>query len=530
MTDSAASLKLLDLYPTRGLYKPGEMVRCILECEALNASSVDFTLTFSHGPNTIKTRSETHSLNAGSNQVDFSWLPPLEAPAGYGVEISCQTDHASRLTIQTAFDVLPSWTSFPRYGYLTDFSTSRQDEKAAMQGLAKFHINGLQFYDWQYRHDQLVAPSIEYFDPLGRPLSLEAITRLIKAAHEHGMTAMPYLAVYAASADFWRSHPDWQLYDQDHKPIPFGEDFLGIMNPADGTSWQKHLLEQCDQVLQSLPFDGLHVDQYGDPKTGFDASSQPVDIAKAFGDFIKAAAWRHPDRPVLFNAVGNWPIETLAAAPVAFNYIEIWPPDIQYIDLARIVRNARHLSGEKPVVIALYMPAEREVNHLLADAIILSAGGNRIEIGENARLLTDPYFPKHEAISESLMASLRSSADFAVRYEEWIGPLKTESSAPDLKLPDGVEAFYRKVKSGASLSLVNLKAEEPLCWNTGHARPGVFEALVLEIPLEFVPQKVWLLEPYVSSSPQHLGHHLNGDKVSVVVPNLDLWNVLLFER
>jgi dextranase len=432
--------------------------------------------------------------------------------------------------IQTAFDVLPSWTAFPRYGYLTDFSASRPDEKVTMQTLAKFHINGLQFYDWQYRHDLLVAPSNEYMDPLGRPLSLEAISRLIKAAHEHGMSAMPYLAVYAASAEFWRTHPDWQLYDQDHNPIPFGEDFLGIMNPVDGGPWQKHLLGQSDQVLQMLPFDGLHIDQYGDPKTGFDAKSQPVDIAKAFGDFINAAARRHPNLPVLFNAVGNWPIETLAASPVAFNYIEIWPPDIQYADLARIVRNARQLSGEKPVVIALYMPAEREVNHLLADAVILSAGGNRIEIGESARLLTDPYFPKHEAISDALLASLRSCADFAVRYEEWIGPLVPESATPDLKLPDGVETFYRKVKGGASLSLVNLKASEPLCWNAEQARPGDFGPIVLEMPLEFVPQKVWLLEPYASSSPQLLGYHLNGDKVSVVVPNLDLWNVLLFER
>lgn len=530
MTVSSSLIKLIDFYPTRGMYKPGEMVRCILECDAAHASNVDFTLTFFHGPTVIKTRSESRSLDVGHNLVDFSWLPPLDAPAGYGVEISCEAELTTPSSIHTAFDVLPGWTSFPRYGYLTDFSASRPDEKATMQTLAKFHINGLQFYDWQYRHDQLVAPTKEYLDPLGRPLSLEAITRLIKAAHEHGMAAMPYLAVYAASADFWRAHPDWQLYDQDHNPIPFGEDFLGIMNPAEGGLWQKHMLDQCNQVLKMLPFDGLHIDQYGDPKTGFDASRQPVDIAKAFGDFIHAAARQHSDLPLLFNAVGNWPIETLAAAPVAFNYIEIWPPDIHYADLARIVRNARQLSGEKPVVIALYMPAERELNHLLADAVILSAGGNRIEIGENARLLTDPYFPKHEAISDSLMASLRSCADFAVRYEEWIGPLVPESDAPDLKLPDGVDAFYRKVNGGASLSLINLKSAAPLCWNEEHTRPVELESFTLEILLEFIPEKVWLVEPYSSSVPHLLKHHINGDKVSVVVPKLDLWNVLLFEH
>lgn len=530
MTDSVNTLLLNDLYPARGMYKPGEMVRCILECEAVQACKVTFALTLFHGPTAVKTRKETRSLDAGRNLVDFSWMPPTDAPAGYGITLTCEDGLAAPSRLQTAFDVLPGWTVFPRYGYLTDFSSSRSDEKVTMQTLAKFHINGLQFYDWQYRHDQLVAPSSNYLDPLGRPLSLAAIKRLIKAAHNHGMAAMPYLAVYAASAAFWRAHPDWMLYDDEHKPIPFGEDFLGIMNPSAGTPWQKHLLDECRHVLKALPFDGLHIDQYGEPKSGFDQNQQPVDIARAFGDFIQAAVDRHPEQPVLFNAVGNWPIETLAAAPVAFNYIEIWPPDIHYVDLARFVRNARKLSDEKPVVIALYMPAAREVNHLLADAVILSAGGNRIEIGEDARLLTDPYFPKHEAISDTLMSNLRICADFAVRYEEWMGPLVPESAMPVLNLPKGVEAFFRKASSGASLSLVNLKSADTLCWNEAHDWPDVVTAFSFEIPLEFVPKKVWLLEPYSSTEPRLLVHHLKGDKVSVLVPNLEVWAVLLFEQ
>jgi dextranase len=530
MADIEKSLLLHDFYPSRGMYKPGELVRCILECEAKQACKVTFTLTLFHGPKAIKTHNETRSLDAGHNLVDFSWLPPMDAPAGYGIVLTCEDGLGIPSRLQTAFDVLPGWTVFPRYGYLTDFSASRPDEKATMQTLAKFHINGLQFYDWQYRHDQLVAPTADYLDPLDRPLSLAAIKRLIKAAHNHGMAAMPYLAVYAASADFWRAHPDWMLYDDENKPIPFGEDFLGIMNPASGGPWQMHLLDQCDLVLEVLPFDGLHIDQYGDPKSGFDSAHQPVDIAHAFGDFIQAAAIRHRAKPVLFNAVGNWPIETLAVAPVAFNYIEIWPPDIHYTDLAYIVRNARKLSGEKPVVIALYMPAEREVNHLLADAMIISAGGTRILIGENARLLTDPYFPKHEAISDALMSKLRACADFSLRYEEWIGPLTPESTALELNLPGGVEAFYRKVKAGASLSLVNLKNADMLCWNEEHVWPEDLGLLALEIPLDFIPTRAWLLDPYSSAEPKPLVCDQKGDKFVVVVPHLEIWKVLLFEQ
>ncbi len=132
----------------------------------------------------------------------------------------------------TAFDVLPSWTSYPRYGFLTDFTPGRGDIAAAVETLARYHVNGLQFYDWQYRHDHLLPPQPEYTDPLGRRLSLPVVADGVRAAHAHGMAAMPYLAVYAASPEFWRAHPEWALYDAERRPLSFGDGLLGLMNPA----------------------------------------------------------------------------------------------------------------------------------------------------------------------------------------------------------------------------------------------------------------------------------------------------------
>src|SRR4030095_13714023 len=108
------------------------------------------------------------------------------------------------------------------YGFLADFSASRLDPDMVLKKLTRFHVNGLQFYDWQYRHDQLLSRTETYIDPLGREMSLASVRALVHAAHRHGMAAMPYLAIYAASAEFWRSHPDWALYDQVESPIAFG--------------------------------------------------------------------------------------------------------------------------------------------------------------------------------------------------------------------------------------------------------------------------------------------------------------------
>jgi dextranase len=399
-----------------------------------------------------------------------------------------------------------------------------------MSTLAKYHINGLQFYDWQYRHDQLVPPQEDYLDPLGRPLSLARIRALIAAAHRHGMAAMPYLTIYAASAAFWKSHPEWMLYDKDQHPIPFGEDFLGIMNPQKNGPWHQHLLAECESVLAALPFDGLHIDQFGEPKLGYDHAMQAVDIPLAFGDFISAVSTRHPQAAIVFNAVGNWPIETLAPSATTYNYIEIWPPDIYYTDLVRIVRNARRLSAGKPVVIALYIPATRPVNNLLANALIISAGGTRIELGENARLLTDPYFPEHEEMSAELACAIRKQNDFIVRFEEWFGPLLEETSPAFLTLPAGIQTFYRKGASIASLSLVNLISPAPLAWNVDTPAPGQLDPFEIIIGLDACPKSVSSVNPAgetISPSPVEFSYQ-NGH-CTIKILGLSLWMVLLIE-
>lgn len=518
----------LDLYPEKGQYLPGEPVQVILQGRTQIAREIRFDLRLYRGLDLIEAREEIRQLPLGDFSIPFACRTAADAPAGYGVEI--RLAGSRELLAETAFDVLPDWTDFPRYGFLCDFKPSRTDIEETIHSLAKFHINGLQFYDWQYRHDQLVPPAEEFLDPLGRPLSLRVVRSLIEAAHSHGMKAMPYLAIYAASAAFWKSHPDWALYDADHRLIPFGEDFLGIMNPADGTPWAEHLLEQCREVLDSQPFDGLHIDQYGDPKSGFDAAGNPVDLPKAFADFITCAAGQHPGRPVLFNAVGNWPIESLAKAPTAFNYIEIWPPDTKYTDLVRIVRNARSLSGGKPAVIALYIPAARITNLRLADALIYSAGGTHIELGENERLLSDPYFPRHEAIPAELKTILRRQSDLVVRYGEWFSPMIEEEPQAAVKAAPGVQCFVRRAHEGYSLSLVNLAGSSPLEWNIEHSAPPVLRDLKIEVEIPERVGRVFSVTPDDGSiSPRELRFEQEGNFVRIQVPRLEIWQVLLIQ-
>ncbi len=422
--------------------------------------------------------------------------------------------------------LLPDWTAFPRYGFLTDFAPDRADIETTLERLARFHINGLQFYDWQYRHDQLLPPTEQYVDPLGRTLSLRTVRDFITGASTRGIASMPYLAIYAASLEFWRSHPEWALYNEEGEALTF-IDFLGLMDPIRGGSWAEHLLAECERVLAALPFAGFHVDQYGEPKHAFNAMGHAVDLPQAFVDFISALKQRHPAKTVTFNAVGNWPIAALATSPQDFEYIEIWPPDTGYDDLLRIVREARSLSGGRPVVIALYQPAERPANIRLADALILSAGGTRIELGENARLLADPYFPKHEALSPELEQTLRRYYDFAVRYGELIGP--GVCAGPDLHVgtPPDLCCITRAAPGRITVGLVNLAGIQNQRWDEDHPAPTTQERVEIVVEISGQVSGVWWASPDrndMALTPAPC--RAEGNVLHVTLPYLDYWIVL----
>jgi dextranase len=534
MQTQSTDLILLDFYPERGTYLPLQPVRLILELESAYEQALFLQLTVTYGTRVVAQPVKETIIKIGFNRIEWSWDPPVESPRGYGVEIQAvplQKEHSAVVyKIETAFDVLPDWTVFPRYGFLCDFSPDRTDSADTFRSLAKYHINGIQFYDWQYRHDQLVPDQDLYADPLGRSLSLITIRNLIDQAHSHGMAALPYLAVYAASVSFWRKNPDWALYDRAGNPIPFGENFLGLMNPAPGSPWQRHLLDEYSRVLAGLPFDGLHVDQYGEPKLAYDRNGNAVDLPEAFESFVRSAVYEHPGKPVLFNAVGNWPIDNLASAPTAFNYIEVWPPDTSYHDLVRIVRNARILSGEKPVVIALYIPAGRIPNIRLADALIYSAGGSRIEIGENERLLSDPYFPKHEPVSEDLRMALRRLADFAVRYSGWFGPFIPETFEATVNVPAGVETFIRQTGQGCCISLVNLSCMPACHWNEEQAAPLPLVDFDVDLDFPDEVQHAWVASPDGDSNQaRQVDFVQRAGSVHVKIPRLEFWCVLFLE-
>lgn len=512
-------------WPDQGTYLPGQLVQIRVSAPGLAGGQVRASISHI----TTKVASlETQLGGDGSGTLE--WAPPPDNPRGYGVDVEVRgPDDLPRMAASTAFDVLARWTHRPRYGFVTDFGPNHRTAET-LDSLLPFHVNALQFYDWQFRHDQLVAPQSDYEDPLGRRLSLGTVRRLVKEAGARGMASMAYAVVYAASLDFQRAHPEWALYDEHRRPVEF-EGFLGYMDPRPGRPWAEHLLRQCENAIAELGFNGIHLDQYGEPRQAFDVAGAEINLPSAFRDFIEEFKRRLPGSAVTLNAVKNWPMDALAASMEDFYYVELWPETPTYRDLRNAVTEARASSLGKPVVVAIYLPADQPANICLVDAVILASGGSRIEVGEQGRLLADPYFPKHQPISAVLATGLRRYWDVAVRYGELLFDSQpTPNGDFQAEGPEDIWTILRYIPGWLLVSMVNLRGLAEARWDHEHPAPAPLDHVAVRVLNGHSIGQVWWIDPDGESTQPQAVEWSNADgEVVVWVPTLSYWGLLLFE-
>lgn len=331
---------------------------------------------------------------------------------------------------ETAFDIVESRGKVVRYGFLTDFTN---ENNVDIQAMKDWHLNAVQFYDWMYRHDRLVSKEDEYLDPLGRKISKKCLREKINDCKEAGIRPIAYGAVYAATKETYDKHPDWALYTMDGEAMLFAN-WLYYMNIAEDSGWKSHILEEYKEAVADLGFQGIHMDTYGFPKNVFNAGHEKVNLADQFLNLINDAAKIVKDidkeNGVIFNAVNNWPIESVAGSKQDVVYIEVWPPNDNYYDLYHLIRNARRLSG-KNVVLAAYMKPfqgiqdendyiRAEYAYLFANAVICASGGTQLALGGNQAILCDSYYVNHAKLRHQFLPTVKKYCDYLVAYADFM--------------------------------------------------------------------------------------------------------------
>ncbi len=473
-------LTIDDIAPDRAMYRPGETarVRVTLTNAGRSAQSGRLTLVLSHLDQAVERLEQVVDVGPGATAMTtFTLIPPPTPLRGYGLDATLAAADGRVLAEGSgALDVLESWSQAPRYGFLSDFAPGQADVAARCDALCRYHLNVVQFYDWMWRHYALLPPADDFTDALGRRLSLGTVRAAIAAVQVRGGAALAYGAVYGAEPEFADKHPELALFDAEGRRVSLAELFY-IMNIAPESPWARLIVAEFATVVCTLGFDGIHLDQYGFPKTARTATGELVDLASHFPPLIDAAraavVAERPDAGVIFNAVGNWPIEMVAPTTQDVVYIKVWPPDERYNDLRRLIKDARRLSGGKQVILAAYLAPfadadtttlpRAEAAALFATATIAASGGSHLLLGERDGILCDPYYPKYATLRPEFVPRMRAYYDFLVRYEELlVAPeLAVYLRVPDSKDGLGHSVTRRSGRAGRRYALARCQRAAP---------------------------------------------------------------------
>lgn len=515
--------------------------------------------------------------------VSIQWIPPDEDFSGYLLQVQLVSSRGETLdTGYTAVDISSQWNRFPRYGYLAHYSTS---EGAAPQEwiaiLNKFHIDGLEFYDFENRHENPLAgtvehPALEWKDIAGRPVERNVLDGFLDAAHNDNMMSMAYNTSYCAYSDAFTNGSgvmlQWATWPKADGPrtlqtamalnLDGGDQWkthrLVYMN-QDSAQWQNFLFEKMAELFRVYPFDGWHIDTFG-TEGGYSFDGNYVNFVEGFPSFVDHAHDFLHKRVVLntVNALGQ---AGMAHSAADFVYSELWDDHETYssiVDAAEQVHTASPTAG---LVFAAYLQRQQKgrpepkttffnpPSVLLADATIFASGASHIELGDGSRLLSSEYFPADTrfTVSSELSAQLRHYYDFltayenVLRYNVAVAPATVSIAGQAFSangVPNAIWTLARQKDRRIIIHLINLLGSADIHWrDTGAERPEapLLQQLRLRIYLDGdIAHAGWASPDFDGGMfhPLVLTHgNESGERyIELVVPSLKYWDTIILDR
>ncbi len=559
---------LSDVYTDKSRYSPGETVKVMVDLynlsDEVQTGNVDITLKYINQTIT-KLTPQAVTLNAKErNNLTFEFEAPAADFKGYILEANFMKEDTSVDIYSSAVDVSSDWSKFPRYGYLVSYGKKSDVliDKTILD-LSKYHINGLQFYDWQYKH-HLPLPLDENGDPLekwpelsNRDVYSSTVKGYIDAMHERNMMAMNYNLLFGTY-----DHPeqddvnlDWGLYtDQngqniDFHPLPsdWQSSKILLMNPSD-SGWQDYIFNQEDIAITEMGFDGWHVDQLGYRGPRYDKSGNQVDLESSYVEFLQKAK-NDLNTRLVFNAVDGYAQSRIARdVAVDFLYQEVWSPK-KYSDLKKIIEDGFRYAN-KSTILAAYMNYEKRDRTgtfnthsvLLTNATIFASGGAHLELGDTG-MLSSEYFPSDNLrMSLDLQSRLRKYYDFLVAYQNLLRDDLTNDmirveiddvTASSLGMRDSVWYFGKAKDNYNIIHLINVLGNE-VDWRDDEQdkkAPQVLENVELKIYTNEPIKNVLLASPdFNEGLPINLDFKKEGNYISIILPKLEYWDMIVLEK
>lgn len=451
MKDQDDSATLLDLNTDKAIYYPSEKV-------VFHATSVSghghLVVKYYHLNNLVATK----EIYYGTSEISWSWLLPADDNIGYAVVIENHVGN-NVATKTIAINVSNDVYQFPIMGFLSNYTIdSPDDRKQVLDYMKRLHINLVQMYDWFDLHSlplpvatngdstQVSNTWTDIGNRLTRKKVIEDYCNLIK---DYGMKPLAYMAmngsdtnqlVHGLTAEMFLYNDNSKSLDSVYKTLDknngWGKYSLWNTNWMNGP-WQDYIVNQMGIVRDNMPFDGWHIDMFGDPGNKYDSNGTPITSATLAGGihyFLNKANALGWDTGV--NSVSEYGLTDIRNSTVPkYLYTEVWDNRKTYDDLFNLVKfltESRDSSNvKKGVIIAAYMDYNYAKSNqgknfnddgiILTDLVIMASGGMHLEVGEH--LLDNEYFPNNNLnMSDSLKNTyLPEMYDFFTAFKEIIG-------------------------------------------------------------------------------------------------------------
>lgn len=188
---------------------------------------------------------------------------------------------------------------------------------------------------------------------------------------------------------------------------------------------------------------------------------------------------------------------------------------------------------------------------LLTDACIFALGAGHLELGSGGNMLCNEYFPNTNLrIGSTLTEAITRYYDFATAYETLIYDTVRELT-PDVTPLEGTPAVSvwnyqkgpqpRKIvirgtetrKGQLVYHLLNFRNVNSLSWrdlNADQPEPELVSDIRLSIDVDRMVSRVWVASPDTDACiPLELPFTQQGNAVTVTVPSLRYWSMLVFE-
>ncbi|MFA9397964.1 MAG: glycoside hydrolase family 66 protein [Clostridiaceae bacterium] len=563
-----------DVYTDKSRYSPKDEVHVKVELnnklnEKYNGS---LEIYFKYLNNTVEKKEIKISLDSQERKtIDVLWSTPQDDYKGYLLEVYATHGISVDDNKNTAVDVSSDWDRFPRYGYIAEYpEQSKEITESKIEWINKFHIDGLQFYDWQNKH-QKPLPGDEnnipksWKDIANRDIYFQTVKDYIDLAHSKNMKAANYNLIYGAYTDYqqYGIKPEWGIYkdnthsvqDEHYLPLSWASSLV-VFNPAN-KDWQNYIYNTEKEVNMVLNFDVFHMDTLGNRGKTFDYNGKAVNLTDTYTEFI-CNAIKELGVGVVFNTVNRYGLEEVSKTDVDFLYSELWPSDYPtYYSFKDTVDKGYELTnGKKSTVIAAYMnygkagtPGEFNENSVrLTDAAIFAAGGDHIEIGDTG-MLGREYFPnKNLIMNDSLEAAMRNYYDFLVAYENLLRDGLTDSKNK-IEL-DGIKTSnngiqgtvwtYGKEKKGFEvIQMINLLGMRHLSWRDDGANYDA-PTIQKDLKLNYTTNAKKIKGVYLASPDFNGGKSIklkytaknedDGIHLQIDIPELQYWDMLYIEK